>query len=216
MKIIRLEQGSEDWANFRRGKISGTKIGKLFAKSRKKEDLFNTESANQTYYEVLAERLTVKDEESLTDAERGVALQEEAIETWCYKNNIDIDDVATDGVWQSEENENWICSPDAFENAEKPTWAVEVKCLNSANHLKAILTNTYPQDYMPQAINYFLVNPDLETLYFVMYDPRFISEKLHLAVFTIKRKDVKTLIERMALVRTEAEKQMEDIYKKYQ
>lgn len=215
MKILAIEQGSDEWRSFKKGKVSGTRIGKLCAKSKDPEVMFDTDKVNQTYYEVLSERLTIELEEIMSPAERGIILQEEAIERFCEEKGISEDMVATDGVWQSDKNPNWICSPDAFSNTEKPTWAVEVKCLNSANHLKAILTNDYPSEYVPQVINYFLINENLDTIYFVMYDPRFVAKELQLKVFEVQRADVEPQIKALESVRNAIEDKMEDYCKQY-
>jgi len=82
MKIIKVEQGSDEWQSFREGKFSGTKIGKLYAKSRKKDEMFDTEKANLQFYQILAERLAVATADGLDDRsamERGKLLESEAI-----------------------------------------------------------------------------------------------------------------------------------------
>ena len=52
------------------------------------------------------------------------------------------------------------------------TEGVEVKCLNSASHIEAWLTQKIPSEYYFQTIQPFIVNPKLKTLYFCYYDPR--------------------------------------------
>lgn len=51
-----------------------------------------------------------------------------------------------------------------------------------------------PSKYRPQAIQYFIVNPDLETLYFSFYDPRIQITILQHVYIPIKRADVDRLI----------------------
>jgi hypothetical protein len=218
MKILDVTQGSDEWRNFREEKISGTKIGKLFAKSRKAGEIYDTEKPNLQFYEILAERLSVgaADAISATEAmERGIALENEAIAAAAEKLGLDVDDVVMDcGVWVSDEDEHWICSPDAHQSSDKPKWAMEVKCLSAANHVKAIVENKIPSDYHPQVLNYFLVNPDLKTLYFVMYDPRFLVEDLQLKIFPVWRKDVIQDVEQMRAVRDIAESKITDLVQK--
>jgi hypothetical protein len=119
------------------------------------------------------------------------------------------------GVWQSDENENWICSPDAHQSGDKPTWAMEVKCLSAANHIKAIVENEIPSEYYPQVLNYFLVNPDLTTLYFVMYDPRFVIDGLQLKIFPIYRKGIVQDIEQLRNARDVAERKIQELVDKF-
>ena len=80
----------------------------------------------------------------------------------------------------------------------KPRWfywekeAVEVKCLSSARHIEAWLTQVVPDEYEMQAIQYFIVNDDLETLYLAFYDPRLPCKVFF--YLTIKRKDLQEKI----------------------
>ena len=63
-----------------------------------------------------------------------------------------------------------------------------MKCLASWEIIRAFLTNQYPQEYEPQVIKYFVVNEDLEKLYFLLYTD--LIPGLDLQVFEIKREDV--------------------------
>jgi hypothetical protein len=58
------------------------------------------------------------------------------------------------------------------------------------------------------------VNPDLKTLYFVMYDPRFLVEDLQLKIFPVWRKDVIQDVEQMRAVRDIAESKITDLVQK--
>lgn len=50
------------------------------------------------------------------------------------------EDCITDcGIWESDEDDRLACSPDAYENTENPTWAIECKSLGSAYHLQAVI-----------------------------------------------------------------------------
>jgi predicted phage-related endonuclease len=49
--------------------------------------------------------------------------------------------------------------------------AVEVKCLNSASHIEAYLTQEVPKEYEFQILQYFIVNEKLQKVYMVFYDP---------------------------------------------
>lgn len=203
MKSINLEQNSDEWRSFREGKISGTKLGKLYAKSRKAGELFDTTKPNLQFYQVLAERLaigTADGIEGISAMERGHTLEAEALQAVSERLSIEFQ---SDGVWQDNENPNYICSPDGY--SKDLTKAVEIKCLSSANHIKAIYEDERPSDYDYQVYNYFMINPRLEVLYFAMYDPRFFSEELQLKIFEVTRADIQYELERMEEVRNEAE-----------
>ena len=214
MQVIKVEQGSEEWRAFREEKISGTKLGKLFAKSRKTGELFDTTKPNLQFYEILAERLSVGAQDGIEEVsamERGHLLEGEAVEIATKK--LGLKNVVRDNVWQDGTNPNFICSPDAY--TEDLKTAIEVKCLSSANHIKAIVEDQYPKDYQSQIVNYFLVNPDLKVLYFVMYDPRFFNEELQMKIFKLNRKDFSYDIERMRDVRAEADRQINSIVERF-
>ena len=72
MKVIEIEQGSADWKQLREGRLTGTKIGSIYAKSRKADEMFDTSKHLLGFYELLAERLTDSDDLS-SSIERGRA-----------------------------------------------------------------------------------------------------------------------------------------------
>lgn len=81
------------------------------------------------------------------------------------------------GMWVSSDNENIAVSPDGIvKSGKKIKEAVEIKCLSAARHLEAYFTQTVPDDYYYQTLQYFIVNPDLERLYFCFYDPRVVAK----------------------------------------
>jgi len=219
MKILTdIQQNSDEWFDFREGKITGSTIGKLFAKSRKIGEMFDTEKPLLTFYQKIAERLAigardVDDEDSVSAREWGHIHEPEAIAYAAQALGIKREEIVTDFVWQ-DDNANFAESPDAYENVEKPTWAIEAKCLSSARHIMAVATNGWPKEYLPQVLNYFLVNDDLKIVYFVMYDPRFVDyPKVQLKIFPISRKDYEYEIEKLRDIREEAEIQIENIIK---
>ena len=189
MKVINnseVEQGSSEWLSFREGKITGTKLGKLFYKSRKAGEMLDMSKPALGYYELLAERLaegTADDDGLSSSRERGHQLESEAIDIAEEQLGLKFE---RGGVWQL--NDNHIESPDGYTSDLKS--AIEVKCLSSARHLQSLITKTAPTDYEYEYLNYFIVNKQLETLYVFLYDPRFIVPKLQTACFEIKRSDV--------------------------
>lgn len=143
------------------------------------------------FFEVLADRLSVDDgmEESAMD--RGERLESEAIEQFEKSTGKIVDRI---GFIESDENEFMGCSPDGLiDNDGVYTEAIEVKCLSSANHVRAWVEDAPPKDYIPQIIQMFIVNESLETLYFVLYDPRVTIHPLH--IIKISREMIKSEIE---------------------
>ena len=202
MRIIEVEQGSTEWMSFREGKRTGTTIGKIFAKSRKTGEMYDTDKPLITFYQKVAERLaegTGDDDGLESSRERGKDLEEEAITEAEQKLGLQL---IRGNVWQADD-ENHIESPDAYTKDLKT--AVEVKCLSSARHIQAIVENKPPVEYYAEYLNYFLVNDKLKTLYVFLYDPRFYLEHLRTKAFKLERKNMEYEIERMRDVDSYAE-----------
>ena len=214
MKIIEVKQNTPEWHELRKGKITGTKSAACLPTTRKCADGTNI---GKDWWEMLAERMTGTDEDgvSMNAMERGHDLENDCAEITVARFGLK-NPKHECGIWQSEENENLILSPDCHEDEKKPTWAIECKALNSAEHIKTIYRaleyklderpkarftaekyvacapeiDKIPQQYREQALDYFIVNPDLATLYFALYDPRFKNPLLRHFVFVINRAEV--------------------------
>ncbi len=76
-------------------------------------------------------------------------------------------------LWTREDCESIAVSPDG---TISPTEAVETKCLSSARHIEALLTGLIPDEYEYQKLQYFIVNENLQKLYFIFYDPRLLAK----------------------------------------
>lgn len=172
MKIVEIDQNTAEWEEFRRGKITGSKLGNIVPRtdSGKRKDGF---------YQLVADQIAITpDGEPPID--RGHRLEEEAIEQ--FENLTGKKTVKNSVIWVSDENENMMVSPDAYikpEKGKKVTEAVEIKCLASHKHIRAIDEDKYPDEYREQIYQYFIINTDLEILYFVMYDDRVPSRPIH-------------------------------------
>nr|UVM86216.1 MAG: alkaline exonuclease [Bacteriophage sp.] len=71
---------------------------------------------------------------------RGHRLEPENIHLTLQQLGFDQKDCITDcGIWESDEDNRIACSPDAYQNSERPTWAIECKSLGSAYHLQAVI-----------------------------------------------------------------------------
>lgn len=185
MKIVNIEQNSEKWLELRKGKITGSKLKDLIVKRGNGKKV--------GFYQLIADRLAI-DDQSIDGIDRGHDLEEAALE---HFENITGKRLNKDcGMWLSDLDDNIAISPDAAVVPETPdiyTEAVEAKCLGSARHIEAVLTNKLPNDYSDQALQYFVVNEHLETLYFVFYDPRVAAKPMH--IIEIKREEVASDVE---------------------
>lgn len=210
-----FEQNTQEWLTWREGKISGTKLGKVFAKSRKADEIYDTSKRNLMYYQILAERLCTNakaDIDSDNAMARGHELESEAIKATMMTLGIDENSGRSVGGWEDETDEAFIESPDFQEDSDDPKWAIEVKCLSAAKHIAAIIEDKPPhwpgdESMFAQRLNYFLTS-NIDTLYFSLYNPDFDDPKLWVKIFTFKRADLTYEIERMIDVRNEIKAQI--------
>lgn len=72
--------------------------------------------------------------------ERGHRLEPENIQITLKTLGFNPDGVHVScGIWENDYDDRIACSPDAYENTEKPTWAIECKSLGSAYHLQTVV-----------------------------------------------------------------------------
>ena len=184
----------EEWLEARRGRITGTRVKDLIVKRGTKPKI--------GFYEILAERIALPSSgESMMD--RGKRLEEVAIELFAERTGKKVN---TDLVlWHREDDENIAISPDGYIGA---TEAVEVKCLSSARHIEAFLTQEIPSEFEAQAMQYFVVNDSLKKLYFVFYDPSMPKD-----LFWIEKERDDDQVQYYLDLEREALKQIEEIEK---
>lgn len=238
MKILDLEQRSQEWLDFHEGRISGSSakdyssvryIPKVelveFAESKGYEfpknltmdniramltedelnELYANVQINDSIYKLIAQRIAkpinpndyadrIPEGATYSAMLRGQILEEEARELISEKLGKQI---IPGRVWQSEENEYMICSPDGeiVDDTGKVSEAVEIKCLDSWKVVKAYYEKHPPLDYEAQIIQYFLVNENLQKLYFCIYSDVFTNPDLGLQIFELKREDYREKIE---------------------
>lgn len=194
MKIIKYDN-EETWQLARRGKITGTKLKGLITKRGNGKKI--------GFYELIAERLAIPpDDENVMD--RGLRLEEEAIKEFEKKSKKK---VKTDLViWEREDNPSIAVSPDGYIDK---TEAVEVKCLGSARHIEALLTNEIPKDYEEQILQYFIVNDDLKTLNLVFYDPRILAKPY--VNIKVNRKEIQAKVTEYLELELQTLKEIDDI-----
>ena len=168
MKIQTFED-QESWLAGRIGKITGSKLGEIYSSTGKKKIGF---------YQLIADRLGIPpDGQNAMD--RGHELEPEALTRFQQTTGLEVDTSLV--LWTRDDNDSIALSPDGFIGTKE---AVEVKCLGSARHIEALLTNKIPSDYEEQVLQYFIVNDELETLHFVFFDPRILAKDFFEIVVT--------------------------------
>lgn len=192
--LIQSFPSEQEWLIARKGKITGTKAGSLFGKRDGKP--------LKSYYEIIAERVALpRDSENRMD--RGKRLEHEAVERFVQETGLKAN---TDLVIVCrEDNPDIAYSPDAYIDE---TATVEVKCLNSAAHIEAWINKKIPSEYEAQALQPFVVNDKLQTLYFVFYDPSMPKDFFYL---TVERKDVQAEVDAALAIQRRALEEIKKI-----
>jgi hypothetical protein len=161
----------------RRGKITGTKLLDVTPQANGKD--------RAGYYTLIAEMIT-KEEDLLPNGQkenpmdRGHRLEGDAIDK--LEEDLGKKFCRDLVIWTRDDEKRIASSPDAY--TEDLTEAAEAKCINSGEHVEAILTGEAPKKYYFQFLQYFIVNDDLQKLHVVMYDPRFIVQPYLRFTFT--------------------------------
>ncbi len=179
MKTLTFKS-NEDWIAARTGKITGTRLKDII--------VLRGTTPKKGFYELIAERVALP-ADGENPMERGLRLETEAMARFTKETGKKVDTSLI--MWVSDENESMAISPDGFIGK---TEAIETKCLNSASHIEAYLTQKLPSEYVFQAYQYFIINEKLKTLYFAFYDPRIPAKDFFFLI--INRKDISEEIEK--------------------
>ncbi len=177
--LIEKFNDREQWLNARNGKITGSKLKDFVVKRGTGE--------KKGFYQLIADRIAIApDGENPMD--RGTRLEEEAIARFVQETGKKVN---TDLViFSRKDNPNIAFSPDGYIG---DTEVVEAKCLSSASHIEAYITQQVPTEYQDQIIQPFVVNDNLKTLYLVFYDNRIPSKDFF--YLTINRADIQEKVD---------------------
>ena len=155
MEIIDLVQGSEEWHEYRWGKIGGTAAESLMVKDF--QTLKNKLIACHLEPFELEEGFTSE------AMQRGNELEPLARQ---YINDYTGIEFLEKG-WLQSDNKLFGLSPDGI--SECGRYSCEIKCPSKEVHTGYILCDILP--YFWQNVSYFAVNPKLEKHYFISYRP---------------------------------------------
>lgn len=170
MVEVNVEQRTPEWIEYRLGKITGTRLKEVL----KSDNL-------PLVYEMIAEVVSKQIEEIPVNRamQRGVDLEPVVRQLYQEKHNEIIEEV---GFCLSDENDYLALSPDGFTLDRKG--AIEIKCPSTKTHVKYILDDKIPTEYLPQVCMYFMVNTELEWLDFITYDDRFTDLPMYVIHIT--------------------------------
>lgn len=184
MKKLKLEQRSPEWEQLRKTHLTGTMVKSIMGTANSRQDAF---------YEAIANRLTTGVESDggyENPMDRGIRLEPDAVAAFEFQTGKSIESV---GFCKSDENDAIAQSPDGYVKETNDTEAVEIKCMGGKNHVKLWLENQVPKEYIWQVVQYFVVNPGLQKLYFVGYNPQIPVHPIH--VIEVSRESIARKIE---------------------
>ena len=180
MVILDLKQGEDAWRQARLEKVSGTRLGDAIGTTIKQNSLIDI---------LVAEMLTGEAKEMVASLAMKLGTEAEDFGIQEYEE-LTGEITETIGLCVSEELPWLVCSPDRLIKRDgKYRKAVEVKSPNPETAVKYIRGDKIPKEYQAQVLNYFLVNPDLEELDFVVYSPK-IQNQYRVWIKNITRQEL--------------------------
>jgi len=172
-------QGSDEWKELRRGRVTASRISDIVAKTK------TGYSASRANYmaQLIAERLTGFAAESYTNAamQHGTETEPEARDAYCFYQGVTVDQVA---FVPHPKIDQAGASPDGLVGADG---LVEIKCPNTATHLETLLGQAVPAKYADQ-MQFQMACTGRKWCDFVSYDPR-MPEHMRLFIRRVARDD---------------------------
>ncbi|MCM1218175.1 MAG: hypothetical protein NC548_27125 [Lachnospiraceae bacterium] len=225
MKIIEIEQRSDEWFEARSGLITGTRVKEVKPLSRKGK----TGTQPIGLWRLVADYVSFGTEET-RPMERGTKLELENAQMCVDKLGLQNANLNC-GIWVSDDNMLGY-SPDGSENTDKPEWAIECKSLDTAEHLYLVFNDLWAKGEIPdefeslfpsrlgmycgiesvaeehrhQVRQAFVVNPNLKVLYYSLYDPRIVIPSIAHHIITVERLEMEDEItDQTAMVNRQAQ-----------
>jgi exodeoxyribonuclease (lambda-induced) len=167
-----IEQKSVEWFDIKHGKVGGTRAKELFIKS------------DTLFFKLLAEHVEPFDEDTMEEGyqseamERGNEYEPQALLELSKYSGFNFLPCG----WIQSDNEILGISPDGI-TADFKVMA-EVKCPQPIAHLKMVVADEIPLEYINQCVHSFTVNDKLETLYFCSYRPECSIKPLFVKTLT--------------------------------
>lgn len=180
-----IDQRTDAWLEIKKGKTSGSGIKPIL--SAKSKGPWKTYAFGLIAQKENKEPCKYEDSFLSKAVQWGKDMESSAIKQFEKQYDLIIEDIG----WIESLDPKLVgksgCSPDGI--IDIYDW-IEVKCLDTKKHIEYVCANVLPLEYKPQVVNYFVINPDLERVYFILYDPRVKTESKRLHVIEVLRKDV--------------------------
>lgn len=172
-----LEQGSPEWLMARLGKVTASRIADVIAITKNGP----SEKRNTYMWQLVSERLTGDFTKTYTNDAMLWGIENEPIAREFYEelNEVSVEQV---GLIEHPTIEMSGASPDGLVGTDG---LIEIKCMTTVNHLKAIHDNKPPEQYLPQ-VHWQMACTGAWWCDLTLFDPR-VPLELQLKVFRIER-----------------------------
>ena len=177
MRIIDCEQGSDEWLKHRAGKVTASRVADIIRKTKT-----GISASRNTYLgELVAERLSGQPTPTFKSKpmEWGSETEAEARAFYAFMNDVDPVRV---GLVLHPAIEMAAASPDSLVAEDG---MIEIKCPNSATHIRTLLGAEIEPDYLTQ-IQWQFACTGRKWCDFISYDPR-MSEDMRMHTVRIHR-----------------------------
>lgn len=161
--MVRIEQGTDAWRAMRLGKVTASKIADATART---ESGWSASRANYMA-DLISERLTGASRDGFTNAamQWGTDMEPEARRVYEFMHDVDVDQVA---FVDHPSIPNSGASPDGLVGTDG---LIEIKCPNTATHIKTLLGAEIDGKYIKQ-MQWQMTCTGRKWCDFVSYDPR--------------------------------------------
>ena len=175
-----MEQHSPEWFEARLGKVTGSRVADLMAKTK------SGPSASRANYmaELICERLTGEQGERFQNAAMQWGTDNEPLARSAYEF-LHAEAVTETGFVVHPFIANFGASPDGLVGSEG---LIEIKCPNTATHIDTLLTETVPAKYVTQ-MQAQMACTGRAWCDFVSFDPR-LPDEMQMHVRRIKRDEL--------------------------
>lgn len=180
LKIVNVEQGTDEWKAARCGRVTASKIKDILSKGKS-----GAESAGRRDYrmhlacEILTQ--TPQDDAFFSkEMQWGVDQEPNARDAYMASEGVIVEQV---GMVIHPKEDRAAASPDGMVNWDgihSPEGLIEIKCPKTATHIGYIQAGGVPTDYQPQ-MTWQMACTGTKWVDFVSYDPR-LPENLQLYI----------------------------------
>ncbi len=185
MKIHKdIEQQTTAWFELRRWVVSGTGL--------KSANWWKVAQLTKMYELIAENYIEEEDLNKFEIMERGNEL--ENVAKLFFEEIMDkkVEEVG----FITKNSRHWL-SPDWIIKTWEVYWeALEIKCPRWKNYVKYLIEDKIPKEYFNQVLNYFMVMEDLETLYFMIYNPDVVNWLKEYHIITVTRKELQKDIDK--------------------